>query len=157
MWKQFLKILVFSLTLIMLSLFIAIHRGTPFLIALCVVLYSSGLRLILGIFFSNWLTFRLVLIFLGGIIIIFLYVSSLATLHKMVVSTPSWIILSTGIVIIAFSRWSASKTSSQFIKFNFLITNFNLNIFLVIYLLFTLLVVVKLSESFKGALGTKFF
>lgn len=125
-------------------------------VRLCILLIF--IALLLGSIFwacgSKWIGIRLILVFVGGIIVAFLYVSSLAFNQKIALNYPKHPLL----FFLVLLLWN--KTSLSFLSFSpafSFTTRFSpLLVSLIIYLLIALFLVVKISESFKGALTQKF-
>lgn len=121
---------------------------------------------------SFWFSYILFLIFLGGMLVLFIYVTSLASNEIFKPSLISVLLITTfsfiGVVFLIFDPiilpWDNSiKMSSfeklfcyskdiQLISTIYRATNINLTIFIVFYLLLTLIVVVKVTGSFFGPL-----
>ena len=91
--------------------------------------------------------------------VIFLYFTSLLNNEKLLrlsSSTNKYVIVLIFIIIIYFP-FNQINNSLNSINFNFLELFLVANACLVVYLLATLFVVVKLSQSFKGTLERRFF
>merc|ERR1711872_310152 len=121
---------------------------------------------------SFWFSYILFLIFLGGILVLFIYVTSLASNEMFKPSMISLLV----IVIVSLSRTifllldpivlsqnNLIKIRSFIIDFHYCkdmelvntiynSTNMNITIFMVFYLLLTLIVVVKITDRFFGPL-----
>jgi len=111
---------------------------------------------------TRWFSFILFLIFLGGLIVLFVYVVSLASNEKFELKyeeTYRWAIISTFIIILF--------TISLY--FNKIAENVNINLYnqtliifsdeiiiiitlVIAYLLFTLIIAVKISSKYEGPL-----
>lgn len=123
-----------------------------------------GVSLVLGvsasIIISSWVFISLVLVFLGGIIVILLYISLLSSSDK-IFSGFNWIyfiggVVSIGVIcfFISCKRRFAFRGITRFLRLSYLYysLNFSMLFFITFYLLLTLFLVVIFSESFKGAL-----
>nr|QAA11063.1 NADH dehydrogenase subunit 6 [Stenopus scutellatus] len=145
----------------------------PLTAGLTLLIQTALICLTAGLFMSSfWFSYILFLIFLGGMLILFIYVASLAPNEPFSLSP-----ILTMLLLIAFSifflllLWdplmkmtpsqtpSASflslfKTSLQTLTtkpfYNPPISN--LTLFTILYLLFTLIVVVKITDHFSGPL-----
>lgn len=127
---------------------------------------------------SFWFSYILFLIFIGGILILFIYIASLSSNEKIKVSFKYiifWILFINLIFIISqflidnfFLIWTKNLEINiindyyQLIDENFLILskiydipNNKLTIIIIIYLLLTLIIIVKITNSFIGPLRTK--
>jgi Zn-dependent protease with chaperone function len=106
----------------------------------------------LGLKFSSWFFFSLILIFLGGIMVIFLYFSGLSVSEKINFKFKK-LELFVFLFFLGVNLNVVSLFEENFLKLlrlNFNKLNLILNMFFIFYLLFALFLVVKFSESFKG-------
>lgn len=137
------------------SFLIALVSFNPIFLSLMLILMSLFTGISLAIVFSKWLILAILLIFLGGIIIIFIYVTALAGRQKFFYPQNSFLYLLAATALSAQAVHSPapslSLTNIQEI-FHFSFTSI---ILFILVLLVTLFIRVKLVESFKGAL--KFF
>ena len=141
--------------LIAIFLFI-LSLSDPLFLCFSIIVFARGASLILGIFLNIWMCYSIVLIFLGGIIVIFLYVRTLSLSNKIVSPTINWI----AIVMLGSAllwRFFSSNITTTFVQLNFITQvyqplRFTIVLFLVFYLLSALFIVVKITQSFKGAL-----
>lgn len=122
---------------------------------------------------SFWFSYILFLIFLGGILVLFIYITSLASneIFKVSVTLIGIVLITVFIRVIivinidniilpqinSFSVPLPSKITpytidSSLTAIVYSPTNFNLTIFIVFYLLLTLIVVVKITNIFFGPL-----
>jgi len=159
--------LIISLCILFTRLIHPLAIGLALLLQTILICCTTGLSNI-----SFWFSYILFLIFLGGILVLFIYVTSLASNE---IFKPSMISLM--IIILASSTRSfflfldpmilyhnnIIKIRSFILDFHFckdieLIntiynsTNINITIFIVFYLLLTLIVVVKITDRFFGPL-----
>nr|YP_009685500.1 NADH dehydrogenase subunit 6 [Scyllarides squammosus]QDM38507.1 NADH dehydrogenase subunit 6 [Scyllarides squammosus] len=160
--------LIFSLSILFMQLSHPLSTGIVLLIQTSLVALASGL-------FSSsfWFSYVLFLIFLGGMLVLFIYVASLASNEAFKVSlTLTTFILSTTFLASFFIlfldpilTWNnpffdatALFASAQFQSTSFSIFqiyNFPvswLTLFVILYLLFTLIVVVKITAVSFGPL-----
>lgn len=135
---------VFSLVLIALN--------NPILIGFYLVFLSLISAIRLSLVFNSWFRFIVLLVFTGGIIIITLYVRSLATWGSW--SAPVKPFLFLGGFLIIFFLVQFRPQFREFISIGhlFYTTNFHLIIFTLLYLLFGLFVIVFLVRKRLGAL-----
>lgn len=121
---------------------------------------------------SFWFSYILFLIFLGGILVLFIYVTSLASneifspsLTSLVFFLPllfvSFILIFTDPMIliqpvinksVIFSKETPYIVDLRLVATIYNSTNINITIFIVFYLLLTLIVVVKITDTFFGPL-----
>nr|YP_009564020.1 NADH dehydrogenase subunit 6 [Ibacus alticrenatus]QAX91370.1 NADH dehydrogenase subunit 6 [Ibacus alticrenatus] len=160
--------LIFFLSLLFMQLTHPLSAGIILLIQTTLIALSSGL-----LSNSFWFSYILFLIFLGGMLVLFIYVASLASnesfklslfsLLLIVFSTISVsfltilidpIFILNNIPFISLNYFLSNKTiSTQF--FIFQIYNFPTSLFtlfIILYLLLTLLVIVKITSIFFGPL-----
>jgi len=111
---------------------------------------------------SKWSIIAIILIFLGGIIIVFLYAVTINPNYLVISNKFNKNFLGASIFFIVF--WNRKdimpfiriRENSHFISQTFAQLNL-INLFiLTFYLLFVLFVVIKISEGFKGAIVKKF-
>lgn len=140
----------------LLFFYLATAASQPLILCLLLIIYSMSLAALTETLVSNWLCYAILLIFLGGIIVVFLYVRTLSSETKLFLPQfPPQVILRAFLVLLVPSIFCMSTTKPRFMYFLsyfFLKNNFILMTFLVGYLLLALFLVVKFSESFKGAL-----
>ena len=159
--------LIISLCVLFTRLIHPLAIGLALLLQTVLICCTTGLSNI-----SFWFSYILFLIFLGGILVLFIYVTSLASNE---IFKPS--IISLLIIILASSTRRfflfldpiilyqniLMKISSFILNFHFCTdielintiynsTNINITIFIVFYLLLTLIVVVKITDRFFGPL-----
>lgn len=111
---------------------------------------------------TRWFSFILFLIFLGGLIVLFVYVVRLASNEKFELKLEEISLLSvirlTVVVIIIFPAFFQKNINNQITNFfdQTIIIFSNqiviLVIIVIVYLLFTLIVAVKVSSKYEGPL-----
>jgi hypothetical protein len=123
----------------------------PLIIIVITIFISLITCLITWTTASKWIGYAVFLIFLGGIIIIFLYTRILSGNDKVILPqfTP-YVYL----ILLPLIRTSHHSNISLYSPFTLI--NFNLIVFLVLFLLITLLLLTKLIEPSKGTLIKKF-
>ena len=128
----------------------------PLLIRALLIIYSLLVRIRVSFYYSTWLFYRIILIFLGGIIVVIIYVCTLRENDKFRFEVRIDLIL-IGVFIVAgiyiiqgeeYIEFAGAVRVGGLFKPIFSGTL----IFLVAYLLIILFLVVKFSESFKGAI-----
>nr|YP_009667299.1 NADH dehydrogenase subunit 6 [Phryganopsyche latipennis]APQ47900.1 NADH dehydrogenase subunit 6 [Phryganopsyche latipennis] len=148
----------------------------PFIITLMMIIQTLFMSLIIGMMnFSFWLTYLMFLIFIGGLLILFIYISSL---------TPNKILHFNKIKVFIFFIFLSKIFLIFNLHFNFLnlemlnFNNFNyffnaenslyltnlfnnnelwLTLILMKFLLFTLITSIKISNFFGGPMRIKFY
>ena len=109
---------------------------------------------------SSWFFYLIILVFLGGVIILIIYISTLAANEKFRILEINWVNISIvfflRILIITIRKY---KNVINFISINntavgilYESSNFTLLLFLILYLLLTLVCVVKLVKFESGPL-----
>lgn len=139
----------------LLALTQAVH---PFIMSLLLIVIALLLGQLLFIIFSIWVTIRLALVFLGGMIVIFLYFVGLT--GKIKVITNHLVAVS-----FIFGRTATLLPSTQgggvikirFLSFIYSSLNIEILTVLVLLLLLNLVIVVELCESFEGSLESTWF
>lgn len=131
--------------------------GNPILIMILIIAQTLILCLILWTKLSlSWFSYILFLIFIGGLMVLFIYICRLASNEiffikiNIVEITLSIALLS--IIILSFKRSIYDININYFIFIIKMITNMNKWVICltIIYLLFTLIVVVKISNKKIG-------
>lgn len=159
--------MIISLCILFTRLIHPLAIGLALLLQTILICCTTGLSNI-----SFWFSYILFLIFLGGILVLFIYVTSLASNEMFKPSMISLLV----IVIVSLSRTifllldpivlsqnNLIKIRSFIIDFHYCkdielvntiynSTNMNMTIFMVFYLLLTLIVVVKITDRFFGPL-----
>lgn len=162
MWKQILK---FIFLLFILFLLVRVSRfmctWNPIALCLSLIFISACIRAQIFALISKWLSTAIILVFIGGIIIVFLYISSLSLNNKIsliYLSKLDYVFIRIRLLLLI---WTSIKEATDF---NFQSKIFEVYhpvprltiLFLIVFLLFVLLLVVKIRESFKGSLVQKF-
>jgi len=124
-----------------------------------------------GIFtHSYWFSYILFMIFLGGMLVLFIYVVSLASNDLFSFSLKTFVTYTLVLVILTFillfldpivtphlsslplSSISTQPSTVHFIRWIYRNTLIIFTLFIILYLLLTLIVVVKITNLFKGPL-----
>lgn len=130
---------------------------------MCIIIQTINVTIIIyAINIVSWYSFMLIIVFLRGITIIFMYIRSLATnkiffnKKTIILIIPITLIFSISIQLYDNSNISMNKISN-YTKPNInsiysIYSNFNSNlvILFILYLLITLIVVVKITINNKG-------
>lgn len=136
----------------MLNFIFSLNITSPVWLCLSLIIISLMTGFILNSLISNWLLMTILIVFLGGIIIVFVYTTALSRTTSFHSNTQ--VVKLKGIELfipfLGLTVYSApSKNSVQEI---FLINKFVYILIIVILLIIILFVGVKLVQSFKGAI-----
>nr|YP_011002321.1 NADH dehydrogenase subunit 6 [Ergasilus anchoratus]UUB71179.1 NADH dehydrogenase subunit 6 [Ergasilus anchoratus] len=147
------------LILLMTILTLILYKiKNPFMGSLTLVGMTMLLMMDIGVSTSQWISYLLMLLFLGGMMVMFLYVTSVMTTLKF--NLPKLSVTSLWILLLALMLWANQIEVYSTNKFMPLSDFFNLDstmvvLFVFIYLLISLLVVVGISKKFEGSLKSK--
>nr|YP_009652405.1 NADH dehydrogenase subunit 6 [Sinella curviseta]QAU56476.1 NADH dehydrogenase subunit 6 [Sinella curviseta] len=151
-----------SLATMIVSLTIAISSH-PVSILMLILLQTLFICILMfSMLKTSWFSYILFLIFLGGLMVLFVYIVSLASNEKFSVNFSLTIILSAAVSFMSFSILYLSffdKTqslfSNNFFEQTMMIFSGTLvapTILIMFYLLYTLIVAVKVSSKLEGPL-----
>nr|AXU98821.1 NADH dehydrogenase subunit 6 [Aporia crataegi] len=166
--------LCFSFMMISLSL-IMFFINHPLLMGLMILLQTMLLSLLMGIYINTyWFSYILFLIFLGGLLVLFIYVSSIASNEMMkffmkfkfnlillLMITFIFIYFKNYIFIDYYNNNEMNNFNQYFLFYNEIKINlsklynnqtFLLIMMLIIYLFITLIAVIKITNIFFGPL-----
>lgn len=110
---------------------------------------------------SFWYSYILVLVFLGGLLVLFIYVASLASNEQINIRPPHIIvILASLIILFTLTKFNPSKTQSltdnqqDNITYVWIFSTpiVSASLFLIIYLFIVLVAVVKITKFWGGSL-----
>lgn len=144
------------LFLVLINSHVAISRN-PIVIALGIIGIAFLQGLLAWVTVSKWLRLAIILLFVGGMIVVFLYVTSLSANLKFRISRNKSVLIL--FLLLIRITYSINTPNSQIIfdpESLFFLNNRSMLISLILFLLTLLFVVVKVCESFKGALAQKF-
>lgn len=114
---------------------------------------------------SSWYAFILFLIYLGGLIVLFVYITRIASNEKL---TTNFSLLNCLIIIISliifFSWIIGNERDLSFLKFNpilnlnfiFNLSNLKFSIYSMVYLLFSLIVVIKVCNKLNAPIKSSY-
>ena len=137
---------------------ILLRLSHPISLGIVLIFYSLLIGVTTIIFSAPWFFYLLVLVFLGGVIILIIYISTLAANEKfMRPKFPNPVLFIVVMVIIRFmlTNYNYSNKSSYNIRILINLyeySNRSLSIFLIVYLLITIVCVVKLVKFERGPL-----
>lgn len=170
---KILQFLINSLILSLIFLFIQIKH--PLTVGLMLLIQTFLISIIIGIIFKTfWFSYILFLIFLGGMLIIFIYITTLSSNEIFSLNNKTWIlylfiiiILTIIIILLDINYYCFINNYEIIILFDINIiidensinlnkiysypTNF-LTLFIIIYLFLTLIIAVKITNFFLGPL-----
>jgi len=110
---------------------------------------------------SRWFAFILFIIYLGGLIVLFVYIVRLASNEKLFFKTNFFILATSSIFFILFLFFSKINfldlriiKNNFSINFYFIFSNYRLILIVprILYLLFSLIVIIKICNKFNGPL-----
>ena len=137
---------------------ILLKLSHPISLGLVLIFYSLLMGVTTIIFRAPWFFYLLVLVFLGGVIILIIYISTLAANEKFVrPDFPSLLLFIVAGIFRRFMLSSYNYTNKSSYNIRMLInlyeySNRSLSIFLIVYLLITIVCVVKLVKFERGPL-----
>nr|ALO76159.1 NADH deshydrogenase subunit 6 [Anobiinae sp. GENSP01] len=157
--------IIMSTTITLSIMFVILTH--PLIMVISLVMLSTLIAMITGIKSSSyWFSYMLFLIMVGGMLIVFIYMTSVASNEKIKVSFKS---LTYMLMIIPtmFMMNFMMKNSMKMQKFNFKLQdmmmskllnmpNITLMMMMIIYLLVTLIATVKMTKLNQGPLRQKF-
>lgn len=128
------------------------------------IIISILIRLIISMLTRKWIRYLIILLFLGGIIVLFVYICTLISNLKRFVKNYSRIIFFLfipSVLLRLFIFFQYSDVNFEFkqiiISVLYLKSNFLLIILCIIYLLLVLVIRIKISQKFKGGLKSKMY
>nr|YP_010692928.1 NADH dehydrogenase subunit 6 [Anastrepha obliqua]AQM36737.1 NADH dehydrogenase subunit 6 [Anastrepha obliqua]WCB98044.1 NADH dehydrogenase subunit 6 [Anastrepha obliqua] len=168
------QLTLYSTTLISSLIFIQMNH--PLAMGLMLLIQTLQICLLTGLMAKSfWFSYVLFLIFLGGVLVLFIYVTSLASNEMFTLSMKTAYLFMLILILLMTTSWFMDKLYiSSFIQNNEMQTMINLNMFteenslnlhklynyptnlvtilLMNYLLITLIAVVKITKLFYGPL-----
>ena len=165
LWLNMIHIIVKNILLIIfIRYFIIMLRfiNSPLLGALFLILISILIRLLIRHLIRKWIRFLVILLFLGGIIVLFVYISTLISRIKRFLNN-SYNNLLRGCVLrvlrfiylTIFHYNILYDCNDIFLSIIYFKSNFCLIRICVIYLLLVLVMRIKISQKFKGRIKSK--
>nr|AML26487.1 NADH dehydrogenase subunit 6 [Staphylinidae sp. BMNH 1274658] len=162
-------ILIFSLNLILSFMFLIMNH--PMTMGFILLIQTITVAIIIGILNLNfWFSYILFMIMVGGLLVLFIYMTSIASNELLKFSSNTFITL---LMLIPFMIMVILTTDNYLIfkKMNFMENIFYKNLFLIkffnypsftiilmmmIYLLITLIAIVKITKIEYGPLRQKY-
>nr|USH57551.1 NADH dehydrogenase subunit 6 [Ninguta schrenckii] len=165
-----------SLMIILISIFM-FFINHPISMGLLILLQTLFICLLLGMLINSyWFSYILFLVFLGGLLVLFIYVSSIASNELLNITPINKILISIPLLVFIMSFFLKNNLNWLNLSFNEDMNNFinlflfyfnenNINLFklyneqtymmmimMIIYLFITLIAVVKITNIFFGPL-----
>nr|QGT77228.1 NADH dehydrogenase subunit 6 [Potamiscus montosus] len=162
--------MMYTISMIMILSFIFTQMSHPLSMGLNLLIQTIIISLSTGLVtYSFWFSYTLFLIFLGGMLVLFIYIASLAsneffflssilftfTVIMMVISIPFSfcdLILFPSLTDLPSSSINMYSSTAYITSWIFNTPSMFFTFFIISYLLFSLLVVVKIINFFKGPL-----
>nr|YP_010491965.1 NADH dehydrogenase subunit 6 [Eucrate crenata]UWM93447.1 NADH dehydrogenase subunit 6 [Eucrate crenata]WAK85101.1 NADH dehydrogenase subunit 6 [Eucrate crenata] len=160
-----------SIPLIVTLSFFFTRLSHPLALGLILLLQTMLIAMSAGLFtYSFWFSYILFMIFLGGMLVLFIYVASLASNELFSFSLTNFLFFSSMLILITFMLMfmdpllisnhssllisSANSIYSTYSNISWIYSFMNsiFTLFIIFYLLLTLIVVVKIVNLFKGPL-----
>ena len=142
----------------MILFYFSMASPLPLILCLALITYAISARALVMNLVSSWVAYAIILIFLGGIMVVFLYVRTWRRNQKFLLPPfplPLILFFLCAIFYLNPTTPPLRPYSAAYISTIYISTSGGIILFLVVYLLLTLFLVVKTSESFKGALIKK--
>lgn len=138
------------------STILVLIAKSPFMISLGLVIFSFTLRFAVHSAGYLWVSYTLVIMFLGGIIIVFIYASSMDSVFKLIIKIQKVVWLSISLVILSLLSWTYFLNLSHFystpVWLNFCSRRAGVLCVIILIVLSTLFIVVKLVQIREGPL-----
>lgn len=144
-------------TALTLIIFLTNH---PVTITFLILIQSILMCILVWILsYTRWFSFTLFLIFVGGLIVLFIYITRLASNEKFElnfnkIAYPILFITGLTLIILATQtnrfKTNAYMNSINSLKSIFSITLIPTTIIIIVYLLLTLIIIVKISKKIEG-------
>ena len=147
-----LKIFAPHLTILVLLYFLFLFNHNPLTISLLLLIITFPLIIITTYFSSAWIGLRILLIFSGGIIIIFLYITSLCRNYKFNLKFPLILVTSLPLSVNIYPITLTNSPSNYQFWYFYNLNNMRLFLFILFYLIFTLFFIVIVSQYYDGSL-----
>lgn len=125
---------------------------SPIALNIRIIILAIIVRLNISIISFSWFSFITFLLYVGGILVIFIYFSSLTPNQKFPLTLPLiLILLSSPLFSLVFKNNNFILRNNLKVESSLLYSEFNIpiSLFFIIFLFVILLVVVKLSSNFK--------
>merc|ERR1712238_342789 len=131
------------------SILFVLLTKSPFIIRLGLVIFSFILRLTLHRSGCMWVAYTLIIMFLGGIMIVFIYASSIDSVFKLIIKLHKVVVLS---LLSATALFNINQFSPTPVWLNFCCSSLGVLCVMALLILSTLFIVVKLVQIREGPL-----
>ena len=137
---------------------------SPLLGALLLIVASMAIGIYISLLSSKWIRYIIILLFLGGIIVLFVYICTLISrLKRFIKNSYDSLLLGVGrgavMGVFLYSQyWDVSfggkgvLLTAIYVKSNFLMV-----LICIVYLLLVLIIRIKISQKFKGGIKSKIY
>lgn len=143
--------------------FFLIFVRTPLLARVILIYITLLIRIILSIIASKWVSFLIILLFLGGMIVLFVYICTLITKIKVLIRNNRKVYVLSSLLLLYFSLMGYFKK----VEFTLIFSGIDFSsiyqksllmllVYRIIYLLVMLFISVKMVQKHKGGLKSKF-
>nr|APU89528.1 NADH dehydrogenase subunit 6 [Porcellio dilatatus dilatatus] len=161
--KLILEVVVLSLSCLVLSICVVL-MSSPQVIVVFLVIQAFMISLLSGFLNNIWYSYILFLVFLGGMLVVFIYISSLASSEKVdkkymwILKMVFMVLLLSFVMVYSNSSWMLMNISHLFYTESKIIytlvfsSAYPLYIFVVGYLLLSLWIVCMLVKMLNGPL-----
>nr|WCH62812.1 NADH dehydrogenase subunit 6 [Dromaeolus sp. ZM-2022] len=141
--------------------------STPMSMGLTLLIHTTLTALVIGQLSNFWFSYIMFLIMVGGMMVLFIYMTSITSNNKFLFSMEMSIVMVIMFMIIMWQNMSPMLNQEiiypleEYSKFSFMLNKFLMEplnwiyIFLINYLLITLIAVVKISNIKYGPLRKK--
>ena len=147
---------IIILLLLGCSIMLVLVAKSPFIISLGLVVFSFTLRFTVHSAGYLWVTYTLVIMFLGGMIIVFIYASSMDSVFKLIIKVQKVVRLSVSLVVLSLLSWTHFLSLNHFystpVWLNFCSRRAGVLCVMILLILSTLFIVVKLVQIREGPL-----
>nr|QIT06540.1 NADH dehydrogenase subunit 6 [Sminthurides bifidus] len=155
-WILFISVVTFNFLCISF-----ISSWAPLLSAMCIVFMSLDICFLMTyLTYTSWFSYILFLIFLGGLMVLFTYMCSVAPneFTKPELVKKMWYALLYSLMAFMVVEWNPNlwtKTTESSIQFMTYSMNLSIMIISIVYLLLTLIVAVNISSYKYGPIRAK--
>merc|ERR1712244_135363 len=136
---------------------------TPLLACLILVFLTLMIRIFISFISSKWMSYLVLLLFLGGMIVLFVYICTLITKIKVLIRNNRKVYVLSSLLLLYFSLMGYFKK----VEFTLIFSGIDFSsiyqksllmllVYRIIYLLVMLFISVKMVQKHKGGLKSKF-
>lgn len=129
----------------------------PIIGCLLIVVISLVSIIYISLMGFKWISYLLILLFLGGIIILFIYICSITNKSKILLKKVNFKFYLLSLLILLFFVYPVNSYTTGIIRSIFNRISNNILFFLIFYLLIILIVSVKISKKNFGSLKAKIY